>query len=259
MFIFCVGQYLCDVGKLIIKKIVEMKQKFGLLVIAMVSVFLLSCNEAKKEKAQDVAKDKKEQVKKEVVKKDCKDVHWSHHEGSDGPAHWKNLCEGFSLCGGKSQSPIDINTKNAAADKKLLKPKFTYGKSKINVVNNSHTVQFNVDGDNKVNLNGKDYKLLQFHYHALSEHTIDGKHFPLEVHFVHKYSDTDFAVLGIMFKEGKSNKLFEKYLDKFPKSKGEYKSDDSIDLLSLFPNNHQKSRLLNSQKYFITITDLLCL
>ncbi len=214
-----------------------MKQKFSLLVIVIVSVFFWSCDGAQKEKTKDVAKDKKEQVKKEVVKKDCKNVYWTHSKGDLGPDNWKNLCDGFAACGGKSQSPIDINTKSAMVDKKLLAPKFSYGKSKVNVVNNSHTVQFNVDGDNKVNLNGKDYKLLQFHYHALSEHTVDGKHFPLVVHFVHKHSDTDFAALGVLFKEGKSNKLFEKYLDKLPKSKGEYKSENLMDLLSLFPRN----------------------
>jgi len=120
---------------------------------------------------------------------------------------------------------------------KLSAPKFDYGKSKVNIINNSHTIQFNVDGENTVNLNGKDYKLLQFHYHALSEHTINNKYFPLEVHFVHEYSDKDYAVIGVMIVEGKENELFNKYLDKFPLEKGEYKTDETIDLLSLLPNN----------------------
>ena len=32
---------------------------------------------------------------------------------------------------------------------------------------------------------------LQFHFHAPSEHTVDGKHHDLEVHFVHYYKGTD--------------------------------------------------------------------
>ena len=59
-----------------------------------------------------------------------------------------------------------------------------------------------------VNLKSKDYKLLQFHYHVLSYHTIDGKYYPSEVHFVPQHSDTDLAVLSIMFEEGKDNDLF---------------------------------------------------
>ncbi len=204
-----------------------MKKNLSLLALTIGLTLLVSCNNSQK----------KENKTEQVKNINCSDVHWSHHKGEDGPSNWKNLCDGFSACGGQEQSPVNISKENTITGEELSAPKFTYGKSKVAIINNSHTVQFNVDGENKVNLNGKEYKLLQFHYHALSEHTIDGKHFPLEVHFVHKHSDTDFAVLGIMFVEGKSSALFDKYLDKFPTTKGNYKSEDLIDLLSLFPKN----------------------
>lgn len=214
-----------------------MKQKFNLLAILIVLTFFISCKDAKQKDSQELQKKETEQVEIKHAKKDCKEVHWSHHKGEEGPENWKNLCDGFSDCGGKAQSPIDIVTKNSTKAAELVAPKFSYGQSKLAIINNSHTVQFNVSGDHKVTLNGKDYNLLQFHYHALSEHTIDGKHFPLEVHFVHQHADRDFAVLGLLFKEGQENELLKKYLDKFPTSKGEYKSEESIDLLSLFPTD----------------------
>jgi len=214
-----------------------MKQKFSLVAIAIVLTFFTSCTDSKNKKNEKNQKTETEQTGKAEPKKDCNDVHWSHHEGHDGPKNWKNLCNGFTDCGGLSQSPIDISTKKVVAGKELSIPKFSYGESKVEIINNSHTVQFNIDGGNKVNLNGKDYQLLQFHYHALSEHTIDGKYSPLEVHFVHKHSDSDFAVLGVMLVEGKENELFKKHLDNFPTDKGKYKSDDVITLLSLFPEN----------------------
>lgn len=215
-----------------------MKSKFSLLAIGIALTFLVSCNNnsQKKDNGQ-IQKGKTEQNEIKTVKKDCKDVHWSHLQGEEGPGKWKNLCDGFSDCGGKAQSPINIISKNVISETNLITPKFSYGKSKVNITNNGHTVQFNIGGENSVNLNGKNYKLLQFHYHALSEHTIDGKHFPIEMHFVHKHSNTDFAVLGIMFTEGNENELFKKYLDKFPTEKGEYKTDKMFDLLSLFPEN----------------------
>ena len=52
------------------------------------------------------------------------------------------------------------------------------------------------------------YQPLQFHFHAPSEHTVDGKLYDAEVHFVHTYKNTDnaeeysdraFAVVGIFF------------------------------------------------------------
>ena len=44
------------------------------------------------------------------------------------------------------------------------------------------------------------FKVLQMHFHAPSEHTVDGKHYDLELHIVHQiYGSTDLAVLGIFF------------------------------------------------------------
>jgi len=44
---------------------------------------------------------------------------------------------------------------------------------------------------------------VQFHFHAKSEHTIDGKRFDLEMHTVHKAHDVEhefkFAAMGILF------------------------------------------------------------
>ncbi len=215
-----------------------MVQKFNLVAIIIALIFFSSCNETfnKKDGNRVGTKNMKEQ-KQENHKKDCKDIHWSHHKGVDGPENWKNLCDNFKDCGGKSQSPIDINTQSVVKAVDLKSPNFHYDKSKVTIINNAHTVQFNVDGENTVNLNGKNYKLLQFHYHAFSEHTINGKHFPLEVHFVHKHSDTDFAVIGVMFIAGKENELFKKYLDKFPTKKGEYATNEVIDLAKLLPEN----------------------
>lgn len=170
-------------------------------------------------------------------KKDCNNIDWSYEKGKNGPENWKNICEDFIDCGGNAQSPVNIITKNLINDKKLTIPIFNYKNSKTEIINDSHTIRFNIYGNNSINLNGKNYKLLQFHYHALSEHTIDGKYFPLELHLVHKHSDRDFAVIGIMFIEGKDNILFSKYLEKFPVQKGKYITDETINLSTLFPAN----------------------
>lgn len=212
----------------------QIKQKISLVAMVIALIFFISCSGNQNKDEQKGSEVNKEEVTK---KKDCNDVHWSHHKGNDGPRNWKSLCDGFSDCGGNSQSPININSIDVVNDKELVAPDFNYDKTRVNIINNTHTVQFNVDNGNKVTLNGKEYELLQFHYHALSEHTIDGKYYPIEVHFVHKHSDTDFAVFGVMFVEGKENDLFKKYLDKFPTQKGEYKSDEIINLLDLFPKN----------------------
>ncbi len=201
------------------------KQKITLLSVVVFIVFM-SCSKGKDDHAAVKGKGD-----------DCSDVHWSHHPGEDGPENWASLCSGFSDCGGTAQSPIDIKVAEVKADQQLAAPEFSYGSSQVAIVNNGHTVQFNVSGDHSVVLDGKTYRLLQFHYHAASEHTIDGKQYPLEVHFVHKHSDDDFAVLGVFFEEGDEYPLFTNYLDSFPKSEGEHKSSDLIELADLFPAN----------------------
>mgnify|MGYP003297106922 CR=1 FL=1 len=46
-------------------------------------------------------------------------------------------------------------------------------------------------------IRGRHFELLQFHFHAASEHTIDGESFPLEGHFVFKAKDGRLAVVGV--------------------------------------------------------------
>ena len=125
--------------------------------------------------------------------------HWGY-EGEAGPAHWG---EANPVCKtGQAQSPINIQTKGkgGAKNKGLLPIGFRWSKAKGHLVNNGHTIQVNLDAGNSIDLAGVKYELLQFHFHTPSEHLVDGKHTPLEVHFVHKGGDK-LAVVGLFIDE----------------------------------------------------------
>jgi len=98
---------------------------------------------------------------------------WSY-EGSSGPEHWGVLSPDYVLAAkGKRQSPIDITD---ALSQELPEIELDYHPSQIDLVYNGHTVEEIEDKHSSINVDGKQLVLQQFHFHAPSEHTIDGKH-----------------------------------------------------------------------------------
>src|SRR3990170_869322 len=110
--------------------------------------------------------------------------HWTY-EGEGSPDKWGELSADYRICSqGKTQSPIDI--KGAQAEE-LSPIDFSYsGIKTAKVLNNGHTLQVNYSNGSMISINGKEYDLVQFHFHAPSEHSIDGKLADMELHFVHK-------------------------------------------------------------------------
>jgi carbonic anhydrase len=53
------------------------------------------------------------------------------------------------------------------------------------------------------------FELLQYHFHSPSEHTVGGRHFPMEMHLVHKSADNKLAVARVFIEEGAENAAFD--------------------------------------------------
>jgi carbonic anhydrase len=138
--------------------------------------------------------------------------HWSY-TGDTGPEHWYKLDPSYSAAReGKKQSPINIITGTAAE-----KPVFHYTATAFEVENNGHTIEaIPAEGANFITLNGKDYALQQFHFHAPSEHQLDGAYFDMEVHLVHKAADENLAVVGFVINAGRENAALAELFAKLP-------------------------------------------
>lgn len=137
---------------------------------------------------------------------------WSY-EGANGPDAWGTLDPSYVTCvDGTAQSPIDI-VPSAEAD--LENITFNYVAGEAGVFNNGHTVEAEPmnEGEDTIVLDGATYPFLQFHFHAPSEHAVNGEHYPLEVHFVHKTEAGDIAVVGVLIEEGKANKAWQPFVD----------------------------------------------
>lgn len=162
-------------------------------------------------------------------------IHYSY-EGADGPDHWGTLDPSFATCGtGASQSPIDMAASVTPGTYHGLE--VHYGSSALNIINNGHTVQMNYDTGSNITLDGVDYKLAQFHFHAHSEHALDGVTQPLELHLVHESATGALAVLGVLVKEGAENTALADVFAHLPAQEGpvETISGVTLDAAAMLP------------------------
>lgn len=172
----------------------------------------------------------------------AKAQHWTY-EGEEGPADWGKLDAAYALCStGKQQSPIDLAN---PVNNDLADISFNYQPASFRLVNNGHTIQANLlkEGDG-ITLDGVEYKLAQFHFHAPSEHTLNSKHFPLELHFVHKSAEGKLAVVGVLLSEGKHNTALEAVWDNLPglHDEGSVDLNKPLDVATMLPADHRTYR-----------------
>lgn len=148
-------------------------------------------------------------------------THWGY-TGHSSPSNWGELSEDYKMCKiGSSQSPINISYDNIVETSGLDKINFHYNADSSSVLNNGHSIQVNVNNGSSIHIDGINFELKQFHFHTPSENEIDGKHFPLEAHFVHAAKDGSLAVVAVLFHEGAKNSLLEKVWAKMPHEAGD--------------------------------------
>lgn len=159
------------------------------------------------------------------------------HEGGLGPDRWPILQTPDNQCGGNileeqysqyGQSPVAVETTECSGkfDYKFRAGTCSFEDLKFSISNNGVKVepandcifgQMNIPHFPDTKL---PFRALQFHIHASSEHTIDGKYFPAELHIVHAQEDengsvdTPYTVWGAMIDGGaaEDHPVFENFL-----------------------------------------------
>lgn len=144
------------------------------------------------------------------------------YDGPTGPQFWGQLNPSYKLAStGKQQSPIEINTRNTSLVD-LPDLKFDYRRERISAVNNGHTIQHDKAPGSYLYVGDERYALEQFHVHTPSEHTIDGKRFDMEIHFVHKSVIGEVVVVAVMVTgDNRADLDFPLYHD-LPEKAGEF-------------------------------------
>ncbi len=132
--------------------------------------------------------------------------HWAY-EGENGPQAWGNLKSEFNVCAiGKRQSPINIE-ESMTLQGPAEPLQFNYSASSGTVVNNGHTIQVDLYGDNTLTVRGSVYKLVQFHFHTPSEEQVNYRNYAMVAHLVHKNNEGQLAVVAVLLDPGVANPL----------------------------------------------------
>ena len=159
--------------------------------------------------------------------------HWTYH-GEEGPAHWAELAPENARCTtGTSQAPVDVpaGAKVQAGSALTL----AYQPSAIALTNNGHTAQVGYDAGSTMTVAGTTYELAQFHFHAPSEHRVNGKAFAMEAHFVHKAASGDLAVLGVLMDAGDENAFLAPWWSAIPAEAGEARPAGTVNAADALP------------------------
>lgn len=160
------------------------------------------------------------------------------YEGERGPDAWARLAPEYALCGtGQRQSPIDITDGIKVA---LDAVQFEYHPSAFRVLDNGHTVLVNVAPGNAIEVMGKRYELVQFHFHRPSEERIDGKPFDMVVHLLHKSADGKLAMVAVLLESGSAQPVVQSVWNNLPLEKGdEVAAKGPIDPSGLLPEDRR--------------------
>jgi carbonic anhydrase len=171
-------------------------------------------------------------------------LHWSY-EGETGPESWGQLDPSYVACAdGSAQTPIDIVDPNPV---NLADPVFTYTPGIVTIHNNGHTVQADATPGGVLRVDSREFPLVQLHFHAPSEHTINGESVPVEMHFVHKTATDEIAVVGVMVSQSDSdNAAWTPFVDALGVEEGDADVEATFDWRAMLPASGSTIRYAGS-------------
>lgn len=140
---------------------------------------------------------------------------FSYENGA--PNSWHLLDKSFGTCkNGRRQSPINVAVNYTSISQSHL-PKVQLKLSVMEFEHDVHGLHLSCSEKfrscGSIRYRGKKYNMAQIHFHSWSEHHINGRAYPLELHFVHKSKEGELAVFGVLFRVGKHNKVLGQILD----------------------------------------------
>jgi carbonic anhydrase len=152
-----------------------------------------------------------------------------------------------------SQSPIDFRESEITFVRRLPRIGFRYPRCvDVTLVNTGspdefRTVRADVPaGAAHITLSGVRWDLLQFHWHTPSEHELEGRDTPLEMHLVHSRADGAFLVIAVFMERGRKNRALGPIFRELPDEENERREVSGVRLRALLPDERESFRYSGS-------------
>ncbi len=171
---------------------------------------------------------------------ECKSTH-----GAEPSALEDELYALPGLDHGLVQSPVNILSDVAVHGKHRVALHYDHTAPDF-ILNKGTTIELDFPtGGGSITYDGKEYDLLQLHFHTPSEHQIDGVTYPMSMHIVNqaRVEHTDglphYLVLAILFKMGEANHFIGSFLEAVPTKPGASAElePNTVYLEELFPGH----------------------
>ena len=128
------------------------------------------------------------------------------YTGDTGPAFWGEMSPTCATAPFARQSPVDI--RRVIQDATLAPLDLILNTTSFTLDNPGYTIRAIPQVESVLMLNKVPFNLIEFHFHTLAEHTLDGQYPSMELHVVFQNPDTkNLAVIGVLYNIGRANRF----------------------------------------------------
>ncbi len=147
---------------------------------------------------------------------------WSY-EGDLGPDYWG---ERFAMCArGRNQSPINIAGPMLRVKYELIQD---YRPGQLAIVNDGRTLQVNVQPGSRMRIDSLPYELISLTFQRPAGEQVDGKTFPMGIHFLHRDLNGKLVTVVVLMREGNENPGIKQIWNSAPKAEGPEVKPDGV-------------------------------
>jgi carbonic anhydrase len=151
------------------------------------------------------------------------------------------------------QSPINLRRRRITFVNRLPRIGFRYPETiDVTLVNTGSpdefaTVRADVpEGAAGIVLRDTRWELVQFHWHTPSEHEVEGRQTPMEMHLVHSRADGALLVVAVFIERGRANSALGPMLRRLPAESGASRDVADVRLRDLLPDGRESFRYSGS-------------